>query len=272
LLPDLYGEFYAELIRGIDQTAQRHGYHLLVASSHNDTATIQAALQAMRGRVDGLIVMAPAPGAHGPVRVLPQQFPVVLLNCNASARAFDSIVPANRQGAYQMVRYLARLGHRRIAIIAGPQGNFDAAERLRGYHAALELSRIRAARQLEIAADFTQGSGFEACQTLLAREPRPTAIFAANDAMAIGALAALFEAGLRVPVDVSVAGFDDIPMARYVQPPLTTVRVDIRGVGERATTRLLEAVGNGGRTHHNRREVLPVKLVIRESCSRLVPR
>src|SRR5881628_3312306 len=74
LLPDLYGEFYAELIRGIDQTAQRHGYHLLVASSHNDRATIEAALQAMRGRVDGLILMSPAPGAHVPVRDLPKGF------------------------------------------------------------------------------------------------------------------------------------------------------------------------------------------------------
>src|SRR2546427_6888751 len=90
LLPDLYGEFYAELIRGIDQTAQRQGYHLLIASSHNDKATIEAALQAMRGRVDGLIVMSPAPGAHLPVRDLPERFPVVLLNCNASGKTFDS--------------------------------------------------------------------------------------------------------------------------------------------------------------------------------------
>jgi LacI family transcriptional regulator len=265
LLPDLYGEFYAELIRGIDQTAQRHGHHLLVASSHNDKHTIEAALQAMRGRVDGLVVMAPAPGAHVAVRDLPDRFPVVLLNCNASGKAFDSIVVANFAGAAQMVRHLAALGHRRIAIIAGPSRNFDAAERRRGYRAALRAAGLRGSRRWEVPGDFTQASGFEACRTLIHRVPAPTAIFAANDAMAIGALAALHEAGRRVPGDVAVAGFDDIPMARYAHPPLSTVRVDISGLGERATRRLLDAVGNG-RQRHNRRETLPVTLVIRESC------
>ncbi len=280
LLPDLYGEFYAELIRGIDQTAQRQGYHLLIASSHNDKATIEAALQAMRGRVDGLIVMSPAPGAHVPVRDLPQRFPVVLLNCNASGKTFDSIVLANREGARQMVQHLIALGHRRIAMILGPLHNFDASERWRGYHAALRAARLRGSRRWEVRGDFTQGSGFDACRRLLKAKPRPTAIFAANDAMAIGALSALAEAGVRVPEEVAVAGFDDIPMARYMHPPLSTVRVDISALGERATRRLLDAVGNG-RTHHNRRETLPVTLVIRESCggrgtpaapSRLAPR
>ncbi len=175
LLPDLYGEFYAELLRGIDQTAQRRGYHLLVASSHNDKATIEAALQAMRGRVDGLVVMSPAPGAHLAVRDLPQRFPVVLLACDASSRAFDSIVMANRDGAYEMARHLAALGHRRIAMITGPARNFDASERLRGYRAALRDARIRPIRGLEVLGDFTQASGFEACRKLIARKPRPTA-------------------------------------------------------------------------------------------------
>ena len=265
LLPDLYGEFYAELIRGIDQTAQRQGYHVLIASSHNDRATIEAALQAMRGRVDGLILMSPGSGAHVPVRDLPERFPVVLLSSNASARSFDSMVVANREGAYEMVRHLLALGNRRIAMITGPSSNFDAVERWRGYRAALESAKVRRVRQWEVAGAFTQASGFEACRTLLRCEPRPTAIFAGNDAMAIGALSALAEAGVPVPGEVAVAGFDDIPMARYMHPPLSTVRVDISAVGERAARRLLDAVGNG-RRHHNRRETLPVTLVVRESC------
>ncbi|PYO42449.1 MAG: LacI family transcriptional regulator [Gemmatimonadetes bacterium] len=265
LLPDLYGEFYAELIRGIDQTAQHQGYHLLVASSHNDKATIEAALQAMRGRVDGLILMSPASGAHIPVRDLPERFPVVLLSCNASGRAFDSIVVANRRGAHDMVRHLLARGHRRIAMITGPARNFDAVERWRGYRAALESAGVRRSRQWEVPGDFTQAGGFEACRALLRGHPRPTAIFAGNDAMAIGALSALAEAGVPVPGEMAVAGFDDIPMARYMHPPLSTVRVDISALGERAARRLLDAVGNG-RRHHNRRETLPVTLVVRESC------
>jgi LacI family transcriptional regulator len=116
-----------------------------------------------------------------------------------------------------------------------------------------------------VAGDFNQGSGFDGCRKLLRCEPPPTAIFAANDAMAIGALSALAEAGVPVPDEMAVAGFDDIPMARYMHPPLSTVRVDISALGERAARRLLDGMGNG-RRHHNRRETLPVTLVIRESC------
>src|SRR6266702_4478601 len=217
LLPDLYGEFYSELIRGIDQTAQRHGFHLLLAGSHNEKHAIEAALQSMRGRVDGLIVMSPAPGAHFAVRDLPPTFPAVLLNSAAVGAAFDSIAIANTQGAYAMVRHLAALGHRRVAMIRGPARNSDAAERLRGYRTALREGALRAVPAWEVPGDF------------------------------------------------AVAGFDDIPMARYMHPPLSTVRVDISALGERAARRLLDAIANG-RKHQKRRETLPVTLVIRESC------
>ncbi len=264
LLPDLHGEFYSELIRGIDQRAQRHGFHLLLASSHDEKAAIAAALQSMRGRVDGLIVMSPAPGAHLPVRDL-TSFPVVLLNSAAVGAAFDSLAIGNAEGAAQMVQHLVALGHRHIAMIRGPARNHDAAERLRGYHAALRAAGIAPGPELEAQGDFIDASGFAAGLELLRRQPRPTAIFAANDAMAIGALSALREAGVRVPQEMAVAGFDDIPMARYMHPPLSTVRVDIAALGERATDRLLEAV-TSRRRHKKRQEVLPVTLVIRESC------
>src|SRR3989442_15718673 len=126
LLPDLYGEFYSELIRGIDQTAQRHGYHLLVASSHDQKPAIEAALQSMRCRVDGLLVMSPTPRAYGAVPDLPASFPVALLNTAAAGRAFDSLAVAHAQGARAMVRHLIALGHRRVAMIAGPAKNSDA--------------------------------------------------------------------------------------------------------------------------------------------------
>ena len=265
LLPDLYGEFYSELIRGIDQTAQHHGFHLLLASSHNEKDAITAALQSMRGRVDGLVVMSPAPGAHLAVRDLPASFPVVLLNSAATGAAFDAITIANARGAADMVEHLVGLGHRRLAMILGPDGNADAAERLRGFRAAVQAAGLKSDDVWEVPGDFTDSSGFEAGVELLRHARRPRAVFAANDAMAIGALSAFREAGVAVPGDVAVAGFDDIPMARYTHPPLSTVRVDIVALGERAATRLLEAVGNT-RRHRKRRERLPVALVIRESC------
>lgn len=265
LLPDLHGEFFSEIIRGIDQTAQRHGYHLLVSGSHDQAGEIEAALQSMRGRVDGLIVMSPNLDARGAVRHLSALFPVVLLNCAAEAGALDTITIANRAGARDMVRHLIALGHRRIAIITGAAHNYDAVERRRGYHAALRAAGIAPHATWEVAGDFGERSGYVAARELLRTTPRPTAIFASNDAMAIGAISALREAGVRVPADIAVAGFDDIPMAAYINPPLTTVHVDIPALGERAAERLIDAL-HGGNGQKAQREQLPTRVVIRDSC------
>src|SRR5947208_6502915 len=162
LLPDLYGEFYSELIRGIDQTALRHGFHLLLASSHNERDAITAALQSMRGRVDGLVVMSPALGAHLAVRDLPASFPVVLLNSAATGAAFDALTIDNARGTYEMVRHLIALGHRRLAMITGPARNSAAAERLRGFRAARKEAELDGDGALEVPGDFTDTSGFQA--------------------------------------------------------------------------------------------------------------
>jgi len=270
LLPDLYGEFFSEVIRGIDQAAQHQGYHLLVSSSHDGRPALEAALRSMRGRVDGLIVMWPEMDTDIAVRNLPAGFPVVLLNSPASADAFDVIMIANFDGARAMVCHLLDLGHKRIAIIKGAEGNVDAAERLRGYRAALAEAGVVPSPELEVAGDFNEESGFRATGELIHCKARPSAIFAANDAMAIGALSALREAGLRVPADVALAGFDDIPMARYMDPALSTVHVDISALGEHATLRLLAAVRDKDR-HVHRAETLPTTLVLRRSCGAAFP-
>src|SRR2546422_4675349 len=231
LLPDLYGEFYSELIRGIDQTAQRHGFHLLLASSHNEKDAITAALQSMRGRVDGLVVMSPALGAHLAVRDLPASFPVVLLNSAATGAAFDAITIANARGAADMVEHLVGLGHRRLAMIRGPEPSSDAAERLRGFRAAVQAAGLERDDVWEVPGDFSDTSGFEAGVELLRHARRPRAVFAANDAMAIGALSAFREAGVAVPGGVPGAGVADLPKARYTHPPLSTRRAGIRALG-----------------------------------------
>ncbi len=262
LLPDIYGEFFSEVIRGIDQAAQREGYHLLVSSARDD---LESALRSMRGRVDGLIVMSPALDAIASRRSLPEHFPVVLLNCPPSDAAYDSLGIANFEGAHAMVRHLAGLGHRRIAIIRGEERNFDAAERLRGYRAAVRELGLDVAPGLELPGDFSEAAGHAAAQLILGNGLRPTAVFAANDGMAIGALSAFREAGLQVPVDIAVTGFDDIPMARYVEPALTSVHVDISALGERATAWLLSSLGEPP-DRQLRRETLPTTLIVRRSC------
>jgi LacI family transcriptional regulator len=265
LLPDLYGDFFSEIIRGIDQAAQLSGFHLLVSGSHNARSEIEASLRAMRGRVDGLIVMSPEIDAHTLVNNLPEHLPVVLLDCWVEGDAFDSVNIDNFGGAYTMVRHLAGLGHRRIATITGAPRNHDAAERLRGYRTALDDVGLGWSERWEVVGDFTESGGYQAAAALLARGEPPTAIFAANDSMAIGALSALREAGHQVPEDVALAGFDDIPTARYVHPPLSSVRVNISQLGVRATTILLRAVSD--QNQHVRRQVtLPTSIVIRASC------
>ena len=265
LLPDLHGEFFSEVIRGIDQAAQRGGYHLIVSGSHNDKGEIEAALRAMRGRVDGLVVMSPDIDSAALVANLPSSNPVVLLNCFVEGDAFDSLTIDNFGGARAMVRHLFASGHERIAFIKGAARNYDATERLRGYRAAHRDAGVAWTEALEFEGDFTESGGHRAAQLIAALHPMPSAIFAANDSMAIGALAALRDAGIRVPDDVAVAGFDDIPIARYMSPPLTSVRVPISEMGARAVGMLLHAVDKKNQ-HVKQQETLPTTLLIRASC------
>jgi LacI family transcriptional regulator len=268
LLPDLFGEFFSELIRGIDVAARGRGYHLLVSGSHEDRVETQELLRAIRGRVDGLIAFSPGLDARAFEENLPAGFPVLLLNAAVRKRGYGSIRVDNYGGAFEIVRHLTRLGHRRIAFVTGPAGNHDAFERLRGYRDA--LGRHAGTRALEIPGDFREEAGYRAAPRILRARPAPTAVFAANDAMAIGLLCAFRESGVQVPEEMALAGFDDIPIARFITPPLTTARVPIAELGSRATARLLHALeGNDGQT--GRQEILPTTLVVRASCGAQLP-
>jgi LacI family transcriptional regulator len=269
VLPEVHGEFFSEVIRGIDVAARQRGYHILVSGSHDDVQEMSAVLHALRGRVDGLMVMSPDRGLGSISRALTADTPFVLLNSAATSR--PAIRIDNHAGARAMTEHLLALGHRGIAFIAGPERNTDAAERLRGYRTALGTTDAAKPPHVEVAGDFTENSGYAAAQQILAMKPRPTAIFAANDAMAVGALHALREAGLQLPKEMALAGFDDIPMARYLTPKLTTVHVDIAELGRRAVEQLvasIEGTGEPGRKN----EVIATTLVVRESCGAELPR
>ncbi|HVS31618.1 MAG TPA: LacI family DNA-binding transcriptional regulator [Thermoanaerobaculia bacterium] len=259
LLPELHGEFFSEVIRGIDVAARQRGYHILVSGSHSDTDEMIAVLAAMRGRVDGLLIMSPDLDLGPLSRNIPPAMPVVLLN--STTRSHRAIQIDNYSGAREMTRYILSLGHTWLAFIAGPERNIDAAERTRGFRDAM---RGTAGRPMELEGEFTEESGYRTTSELLSRVPRPTAIFAANDAMAIGALHALREKKLRVPEDVSLAGFDDIPLARFLTPPLTTVRVDIAELGRRAVDMLLAQMEGSSASAH--KDVIPTTLIVRDSC------
>ena len=264
LLPDLYGEFFSELIRGMDDTAQRHGFHLLISRAYADRNGIETAMRAMRGRVDGVVVMSPDLDANSLLNV-PSTNPVVLL-CSVARGELDSLTIENCRGAREMVNHLVSMGHTRIAIIKGSPRNYDAAERLRGYRMALRQAGIAHDLSLERDGDFTEAAGCTAGLELLAMKLRPTAIFAANDSMAIGVLSALRESGVQVPDEMAVAGFDDILLARYLDPSLSSVHVPICELGARAVELLLNGITHNN-DHTRKRERVSTELVIRRSTA-----
>lgn len=266
ILPDLFGEFFSELIRGMDVAARASGLHLIVSSTHDDASEAAAAIRSMRGRVDGLIVLSPHLDAVHLTQNLPGHLPVLLMNGGASDASRPSIVVDNVGGAVAAVEHLAALGRRRIAHIGGPIANLEARERQAGY-----LQAVTAVGQIPLilAGDFTQSSGHAAAVAMLAEGVRPDAVFVANDTMAVGALLALQEAGVRCPEDVAVVGFDDVPMAALVRPALTSLRIDIAGTGRHAMDRLVALIAQGAApttTPDLANEILKPQLVVRQSC------
>ncbi len=267
LLPDMHGEFFSELIRGIDRAARTHGLHVLVSSSHGDAAEAAAALHAMHGRVDGLLVMSPHADAEFLDANVPQGTPVVLMNSRPTHAGYPSFAVDNYGGASVMMKHLVGRGHRRIALIAGPDGNFEAQERLRGYRDAL-AQLLPESAEMVLYGDFTEESGWRAGRQVLALADRPTAIFASNDMMAIGCMSALSEAGVGVPREIAVTGYDDIPIARYLSPPLTSVRVRITELGALALARLEVGIENPQKKIAATAQTLRTDLVVRSSCGR----
>lgn len=242
VLPDLYGEFFSELMRGIDQIAREHSLHLLVSSYHGNPEEQGDALRNLRGRIDGLLLMSPSSSdASGLADSLDAVQPAVLINTRLPDLPAPALTIDNHQAASVMVRHLVDSGRRRIAMIAGPADNFDANERLAGYRDALAQALPGSAPWV-VQGDFSEASGHAAAGELLASTEQPDAVFAANDMMALGCLFACLQADINVPAQIAVTGFDDIPLARYTHPPLTTMRIDIAGLGARAMRLLLQRI------------------------------
>lgn len=256
VLPDLHGEFFSEIVRGIDREASQRGYLLLLSNLHAGSEQATSALRAMRGRVDGLVVMAPHLREAELSDALPAGLPAVLVNTRTTAAGQAAIHLDNAAGAHAVVEHFAALGRRRLIHIAGPAGNIDSQERAEACRAA--ASELGLALEI-VAGDFEEGGGLAAVAGLVAAGHGFDGIFAANDNMAIGAIEALAHAGLRVPGDVAVAGFDDIPLAHHLG--LTTVRVRIAELGGRALEILLDMLEGG----QPARELHAPELVIRST-------
>jgi len=249
VLPDFHGEFFSEIVRGMDREASRHGYMLLLSNVHAGSEQSANAMRAMRGRVDGLVILAPHLTEEELADAVPSRTPAVLINTRGVAGGHPGVRLDNAAGAEAVAEHLVSLGRKRIIHIAGAAGNIDAIERADAFKAALEKRGVA----VEIVqGDFAEESGEAAIDALLKSGRKFDAVFAGNDMMASGALQALNRAGVRVPEEVAVVGFDDIPLARHIG--LTTVQVHIAELGERALDRLLAILAgdedSGGQELH----------------------
>jgi LacI family transcriptional regulator len=266
LLPDMHGAFFSELIRELDQCAHAHGQSLLVASLHGRLAEAPKVFALIHGQVDGVILMAPFVDADRRLAELPFTVPTVLLNAPGPVGDAPAITVDNAGGASQVAQHFALLGYKDVVHIAGPADNFDAAERARGFHAAARSLGMRVQR--DIRGNYSEEAGREAGAYLATRVRKPRAVFAANDNMAVGCLEALASAGVAVPDEIAVAGFDDIPTARFTTPPLTTVRPPVAQQGLEAFEWLVAAINRKGRARlppSPGTQPLPTTLIVRRS-------
>jgi LacI family transcriptional regulator len=264
VLPDLFGEYFSELVRGIDRVAHASGLQLLLSNMHGSPHETATAIRTMRGRVDGLLVMPPEGDGRSLHDALPPGLAAVLLNHDEIHGDAGAVGVDNHGGAFAMTEYLVSCGYKRIAHIAGPRHNRDARERQRGFCEALAAT-IGERGPVVVPGDFTEAGGAEAARLLIAGRVPFDAIFCANDMMALGCMSVLADAGLSIPGDVGVAGFDDIPLANYAVPPLTTMKVRIDELGERAMNSLLARMRGGG--DGPAPHILAPSLVIRRSTA-----
>jgi LacI family transcriptional regulator len=264
VLPFFSGQFFSEIIRGAETVSRARHYHLLVYSSQ-DLDAEDALLSLLPSRIDGLILVTQSSTTRYIRKLDDKGFPFVILGYTVPGLPANSISPDNFNGAYELTRHLIEAhGYDKIAFICGPGYQSHSRERLLGYTRALQEHGIPVRQEWIVPGKFDECSGHAGARKLLGLPHPPRAIFAGNDLMAVGALAAASEMGLSVPDDLAIAGFDDVPSAQYLHPPLTTVSVGTFEQGAKAAEMLLECVVHPSTP---RQEItLPTPLVVRRSC------
>ena len=264
LAPDLGTGYIGEILHGIDTELGLHQLDLMLFTTHR-TAIKEANYVAnmVKGMVDGLLVVLPRNPEDYTGTLTARKFPFVLIDHQGTGNPCPAVGATNWQGAYNATEYLIQLGHKRIGFITGSMDLGAAIDRLDGYKSALRVHHIPEDRQLIYEGTFFQPDGYAGGRALLNLENPPTAIFASNDVMAMGVMDATHSCGLRVPEDVSILGFDDIPQAEMVRPALTTVRQPLEQMGRLATQMLIDKLKNPEKEIG--RIELPTQLIVRDS-------
>jgi len=263
IIPDISNPYYPLLSRGVEDVASEHGYTVIFCNTDRKVAKLRNYLEVLREKqADGIIFAGGGMDTEGdPLPLTEIGSPVVLVGRHRLP--FPSVQVDNVGAALVATEHLIQLGHRRIAFIGGPTALSSARDRLKGYRRAMEQAGLPIDDGMVREGDFGHDSGYRACVSLLEDvSPRPTAIFAANDQMALGAMAAALDLGVRVPDELAVVGFDDIPAGRFVRPSLTTISLPTYEMGTTAARLLLKMLAG-----EEVEEItgLPTTLVVRQS-------
>lgn len=268
IMPDITNPFFPAVVRGVEDVAYKHSLRLVLCNTDNDPGKETSYLNELRSyRPAGWLVIPAADSEMTAQLRSVAGTPVVCIDRQPPGWKGDVVLVANEAGSHSATRHLLRMGHRQLAVITGPLHLTNAVERLNGFKRALAEGKVRIEPEYIQEAQFNRQSGYQAATRLLRMLPRPTAIFACNDLMAMGVLQAVRELGMHCPEDVSIVGFDDLDFAEFTAPALTSVHQPGYQLGTTAARLLLDRID--GSQEPAQKITLPSELKIRHSVASL---
>ena len=268
ILPDNINPYFAEVVRGIEDASFEQGYSVILCNSDNDLAKENHYTTVLvEKQVDGIIFVAAGLSAENINALQARGFPLVLVDRQVPDVNVNTVLADNQHGGWLATNHLIELNHKVIGIIAGPKGVRLSSERINGYRQAMESANLCVDDELIVEGDFQYQSGYKGARKLYDQCPSITAIFACNDLMAIGAYRFAHEKNLKIPEQLSVVGFDDISLAAYTNPPLTTIHQSKHQMGSKAAELLMTRIAEQDLELHQ--EILETKLVVRGSTASL---
>jgi len=272
ILTDISNPFWTTVARGVEDAASDAGFNVILCNTDESEIEQDKYLRVLlQKQVDG-VLLVPVRSTVEPIKfVQSQDTPVVVLDRRIPDAQADVVRCDSEEGAYQLTRLLLLLGHRRIAMLSGPRGVSTAEDRVAGYRRALTEAGLDVDSALVYYGKFSLESGYDMARQMLAGTPRPTSLFAGNNFIAIGALRALRDAGLRVPEDLALVGFDDLPADLVVDPFLTVAAQPAYEMGRQATELLLARLSGEAPVAYQE-IVLPTEIIVRESSGRVLER
>ena len=268
LIPDILNPFFSEVVKGIQNTANKTNYMVILTDTSDSMELEKSQIDRLYSQqVDGVILCSTY-FDDSIIEVLEEKrIPYVLFNRRTKNSSASFVVTDDEKGMFVVVNYLIELGHRNIAFLNGPLYADTAIRRLAGYKQAIKKAGIPYNPEYVVETMYDAESGYEKCKLLLKLKNRPTAICAANDLVAIGAMQLINEEGLNIPSDISITGFNDIWFASKVYPSLTTIRMPLRQMGEEVCNMLIRLIENKEGRPARKRRVFPADLIIRNSTS-----